>query len=96
MDRILYYRKVYNLLEWLADIGGLGRALQVIFSNIVFALNVNATKNFLVSQLMKEKASSETEDFTEGIPLDASKLSCCSEFFYGFLNLNLKCLKKSK
>ena len=48
-------REVYNLLDWLGDLGGLKEALMIVLGFMFGLFNYHAFEDYLVSQLYKSE-----------------------------------------
>ena len=94
-----YYRidrEVYNMLDWLGDLGGLKEAMMLILAFIFATVKYGAFENFLVeklyrSQTRKDRFSVSAQNtkpddiyfsMHEGKKLKRSKVNCITQRFH--------------
>ena len=57
LDLLVTEREVYSVLDWIGDLGGLFDGLKLICVGILSIFNYNLYSAYMVSQLFKEKKS---------------------------------------
>ena len=62
MDKVIYSRTTYSLLEWLGDVGGVFDALYLIFRFILAPIAAHNMSATLMSHLIRERPS-DTDKF---------------------------------
>ena len=64
LDRTMYYRQVYSVLEYLGDVGGLNEALQFIIYGVLFFTRFQPINVILIRRLFSYEGENPTD--TEG------------------------------
>ena len=57
-----YDREVYNVLDWIGDIGGLLDGLRLLFALAVAVLTYKKYQTFMVAQLYQYQSKSDDDD----------------------------------